>query len=130
MTLARDLDAPSVVLEVDEAILDLAVRQTRPRVIMLLNLSREYTRGVLMRQIARDELGKLRVQENVLETLDRTLNHLCENKVDLDQTKLTLGSLLQVEPGREAFVNHPEANSMLTREYRKPFVVPSESEVG
>jgi UDP-N-acetylmuramyl tripeptide synthase len=53
MTLARDPHAPTVLLEVDEAILGLAVRNTRPRAIMLLNLSREYTRGVLMRDIAR-----------------------------------------------------------------------------
>lgn len=53
MTLARDPHAPTVLLEVDEAILDLAVQATRPRAIMLLNLSREYTRGVLMRDLAR-----------------------------------------------------------------------------
>jgi hypothetical protein len=77
----------------------------------------------------RSELGKLKVHENVLQTLDRTLQHLGDNKVDLAETKLTLGARLAIEPDREAFVNNPPANSLLTREYRKPFVVPSESEV-
>jgi len=78
----------------------------------------------------RSELGKLKVHENVLETLDRTVQHLRDDKVDLEQTKLTLGALLQIEPDREAFVGNREANALLTREYRKPFEVPSEREVG
>jgi predicted dehydrogenase len=77
----------------------------------------------------RAELSKLKVNENVLETLDRTVQHLQENKVDLEKTPLTLGSVLQLEADREAFVNNPQANALLTREYRKPFVVPAENEV-
>jgi hypothetical protein len=65
-----------------------------------------------------------------LETLDRTLDHLRTNKVDLAATPLTLGSLLEIEPGRETFKNSKRADELLTREYRKPFVVPSESDVG
>jgi len=78
----------------------------------------------------RETLGRLKVHENVLETLDRTLDHLRTNKVDLATTPLTLGSLLEIEPGRETFKNSKRADELLTREYRKPFVVPSESEVG
>ena len=77
----------------------------------------------------REELGKLKVHENVLETLDRTVQHLNANHVDLAKTKLTLGTLLQIDPGKESFVNNPQANAFLTREYRKPFVVPTESEI-
>jgi predicted dehydrogenase len=74
-------------------------------------------------------LGKLKVQENVLETCDRTLRHLAENKVDLDKTKLTLGLLLAVDSEREAFADNPQANALLTREYRKPFVVPAAADI-
>jgi predicted dehydrogenase len=77
----------------------------------------------------RAELGKVKVHADVLETLDRTMQHLRDNKVDLEQTKLTLGSLLQLDSDREMFVNRPDANALLTREYRKPFVVPSAAEV-
>jgi hypothetical protein len=78
----------------------------------------------------RAELGKLKVHENVLETLDRTLAHLRDNKLDPEQTRLTLGRYLQVDRDREAFANDSQANALLTREYRKPFVVPTESEIG
>ena len=75
------------------------------------------------------ELGKLKVHDNVRETLERTVEHLRENKVDLAQTPLTLGALLHPDPEREAFVGQPRADAFLTREYRKPFVVPGESEI-
>jgi predicted dehydrogenase len=78
----------------------------------------------------RAELSKIKVHENVLETLDRTLQHLADNKVDLEKTPLTLGAPLQLDGDREAFVANAQANALLTREYRKPFVVPSEREIG
>ena len=77
----------------------------------------------------REQLGKLKVHENVQETLDRTLAHLKDNKVDVEQTKLTLGVVLTPDGDRERFVDNDAANALLTREYRKPFVVPTEAEV-
>src|SRR5207249_2644113 len=78
----------------------------------------------------RAELSKIKVHENVVETLNRTLQHLADNKINLENTPLTLGAPLTLEADREAFVNNAEANALLTREYRKPFVVPSEREIG
>src|SRR5436190_21379747 len=75
------------------------------------------------------ELGKLKVHEQVLETFERTRRHLVENTVDLDESKLTLGSLLRLDSDKEKFVHNPEADTMLARDYRKPFVVPAEKEV-
>ena len=63
------------------------------------------------------------------ETLDRTLEHLRENKINLEQTKLTLGALLHPAPDREAFVANSRADAFLTREYCKPFAVPTEAEI-
>jgi len=77
----------------------------------------------------REQLGKLKVSENVQETLDRTLAHLKDNKVDVEQTKLTLGVVLTPDGDRERFVENDAANALLTRDYRKPFVVPTEAEV-
>jgi predicted dehydrogenase len=77
----------------------------------------------------REQLGRLAVQENVLDTFDRTTSHLEANRVDLAQTRLTLGTHLQLDGEREAFVGNPAADALLSREYRKPFVVPSESEI-
>jgi predicted dehydrogenase len=78
----------------------------------------------------RSELGKLKVHENVLATLDRTLQHLGENMIDLAKTPLTLGALLHLDPAQERFLDSADANALLTREYRKPFVVPTEREIG
>ena len=47
-----------------------------------------------------------------------------------DRIPLSLDSVRRdlIESGREVFVNNAKANALLTREYRKPFVVPSESD--
>ena len=75
------------------------------------------------------ELGQLKVQGDLLETFERTRRHLVENNVDLDKSKLTLGPLLQLDSDKEKFVHNPEADTLLTRDYRQPFVVPAEKEV-
>ncbi|MBM3835417.1 MAG: Gfo/Idh/MocA family oxidoreductase [Verrucomicrobia bacterium] len=77
----------------------------------------------------REQLSQLKVHENVLETFERTSKHLTENSVDLEQSKLTLGPLLQIDSNQEKFLSNSQANALLTREYRKPFVVPAEKEV-
>src|SRR5439155_3841965 len=77
----------------------------------------------------RAELTKRKVHGNALETLDRTLQHLADNGVDLRKTPLTLGSFLEIDGNKEAFAHHTKANQLLIREYRKPFVVPTESQV-
>jgi predicted dehydrogenase len=58
------------------------------------------------------------------ESLARMEEHLKENKVPLDKTSYHLGRKLAVDPRAETFINDSEANAMLTREYRKPFIVP------
>jgi predicted dehydrogenase len=57
----------------------------------------------------------------------RMLEHLRANDVELARTPLTVGVPLLVDTRRERFTGpHAEqANELLTREYRAPFVVPS-----
>ena len=74
-------------------------------------------------------LNELKVHDNVQETLDRTVRHLQDNKVDLEMAKLIVGPVLHPDSERETFLDNPAANAFLTREYRKPFVVPVASEV-
>ncbi|VAX38593.1 hypothetical protein MNBD_PLANCTO02-2894, partial [hydrothermal vent metagenome] len=60
-----------------------------------------------------------------------------ENKVDIEKTKLAFGPLLKIDSKKEVFTNidfanvgfADVANGMLTRQYRKPFVVPSEKDL-
>jgi len=75
------------------------------------------------------QLAQLKVHDDVLETFERTRKHLVENNVDLDKSKLTLGPLLRLDSDKERFVDNSMANALLTRDYRKPFVVPAEKEV-
>ncbi|HZT82437.1 MAG TPA: Gfo/Idh/MocA family oxidoreductase, partial [Gemmataceae bacterium] len=62
--------------------------------------------------------------KDAAETLARTSEHLKENRVPLDETNYRVGRRLTVDPAKETFVGDTQANAMLTREYRKPFVVP------
>jgi hypothetical protein len=65
-----------------------------------------------------------------LETLERTVAHLADNKIEINgQTRLTLGARLEMDPKTETFAGNADANRMLTREYRAPFVVPAANQV-
>ena len=74
-------------------------------------------------------MESLKVHEDALETFERKQKHLANKTVDLQKTPLTLGATLRMKPGHEEFVGNDQANALLTREYRKPFVVPAENEI-
>ena len=65
------------------------------------------------------------------ETFERVVNHLQGNKVDLASAQLVGGAHLKLDGRKEVFVGElaGEANPYLTREYRKPFVVPAAKDV-
>jgi phage host-nuclease inhibitor protein Gam len=75
------------------------------------------------------QLAQLKVHGDALETFERTRKHLVENNVDLEKSKVTLGPLLRLDSHEEKFVDNPIADAFLTREYRKPFIVPAEKEI-
>ena len=63
-------------------------------------------------------------------TLQRMLDHLGANGVDLGETPLTLGTPLKMNPKTERFVPERattslDANELLSRDYRAPFTVPT-----
>lgn len=62
-------------------------------------------------------------------TLERTVEHLTENKVSTDETPFQLGQHLVLDPEHESFRDHAQANQMLTRDYRPPFIVPPAGQV-
>ncbi len=78
-------------------------------------LGREADPGEIRDQLSKDSAA--------LETLARMEEHLAANKVDLKKTRLAIGPVLRMDPAREIFIENPRANALLTRDYRKPFVV-------
>ena len=58
------------------------------------------------------------------ESYGRMTEHLRANEVDLDTSRLALGVGLTMDPKSERFIGNDQANEMLTRPYRKGYVVP------
>ncbi len=79
-------------------------------------------------KVSADELRKhladIKTLDDNEKTLDRTLEHLTANGVDLAKTPLSLGPLLKFDPEQELFTDHGSANEMLTRKYREQYTVP------
>jgi predicted dehydrogenase len=74
------------------------------------------------------EIGeKTKSSAALAEAHGRMIEHLRANSVDLGKTPLTVGVPLLVDARRERFTgpHAAQANEMLAREYRAPFVVPS-----
>ncbi len=58
------------------------------------------------------------------ETFERMQKHLKDNGVDLSSTKYRLGQALKINTKTESFVDSAKGDALLTRNYRKGFVVP------
>jgi len=67
-------------------------------------------------------------EKESLEAFERFQNHLLANKVSLKKTPAVLGPWLKMNYKRERFIGKfsKRANKLLTRNYRKPFVVPEQ----
>ena len=64
--------------------------------------------------------------KQVVEAFHNIEENLKAVGVKLDETNYRLGRTLAFNPETEQFVGDDEANKLLTRDYRKPFVVPAE----
>jgi hypothetical protein len=62
--------------------------------------------------------------QDLSESFHRMQEHMAANQVDFKLTPLKLGVPLEMDAKAERFTSSREANQMLTRDYRKPFVVP------
>lgn len=78
---------------------------------------------------SRDVAAGLMVHDDSAATFDRMIAHLKDNEVDLKQYPLTVGRHLKLDPIKETFVDDAEADLLLTRKYRAPFVVPAEKDI-
>jgi predicted dehydrogenase len=72
-----------------------------------------------------DEIREaVKSNKDLAEALGRMEQHLAANNVDLKQTPATLGAVLKMDPKTERFIGNAQADQLLTRDYRAPFVVP------
>jgi predicted dehydrogenase len=62
-----------------------------------------------------------------LEACERAYEHLRANGVNLEETRAALGPVLKMDPKTERFLDHDQASALLTRDYRKPYVVPEKA---
>jgi hypothetical protein len=67
---------------------------------------------------------KIKADKEATDSLDRMIEHLGKNGVDVKVDQLALGEFLKMNPETEKFVGNAEADKLLTRDYRKPYVVP------
>ena len=74
---------------------------------------------------ARKRLALWTSQDDALNTFDQFSTHLNENGMDPSNTRINFGAELVMDSPRETFVDHAEANRLLTREYRAPFTLPT-----
>lgn len=69
-------------------------------------------------------MEQIKGNKEAAESFGRMREHLARNEVNFKETPLYLGESLKMDPSKERFIGNEDANRMLTREYRKPFVVP------
>jgi predicted dehydrogenase len=76
-----------------------------------------------------EKLQGLQSAEHAVDSYQRFKDHLTKNKIDLATAKLGYGVKLDFDPAKEVFKDNPQADAMLTREYRAPYVVPAAGQV-
>ena len=79
------------------------------------------------KEVARGEVQEVvKANKHAMSTFERFMAHLDAYKIDVKKTPITLGPWLQMDPDKERFVGPlaDKANKYLTRDYRKPFIVP------
>ena len=62
----------------------------------------------------------------MVEAFEAVRDNLKMVNIKLDEATYMLGRTLRLDPVNERFVDDEAANALLTRPYRKPFIVPQE----
>jgi predicted dehydrogenase len=73
---------------------------------------------------AKEVMDSVGNNEYVRDAVDRMLQHLRANEVDVDHPVVTVGADLTMDPATERFTNNQAADEMLRRHDRAPFLVP------
>ena len=65
--------------------------------------------------------------KDAMETFGRFEDHLAGNGIKLEENSYHLGPTLKIDPKKEHFRDNAQANAMLTRPYRAPYIVPQKA---
>ena len=74
-------------------------------------------------------LSDVKSLDDNAKTLDRTVKHLQDSKVDLDKYPISMGPLLKFDPEKEVFPDNDDATKLCSREYREGFECPTADKV-
>lgn len=80
--------------------------------------------GEPLRQHFANFIKAVRARDTKLQNGPVETAHLSSSLAHLGNISYRLGRQLKFDPQAETFVNDPEADALLTRQYREPFVVP------
>jgi predicted dehydrogenase len=105
-----------------ELVADIEEGHTSAALVHLANISHRLGKTAPDGEIT----DRIAGQKELAKSYKRFKTHLDANGVDLKTTAATLGPMLTVDPRAERFIGDfsDEANKLVTRQYRKPFVVP------
>jgi hypothetical protein len=73
---------------------------------------------------AAEILASVAGHDPLCDSVDRMVAHLRANEIDVDGPTITAGVWLDMDPATEQFTNSPDANGLVRRHDRKPYVVP------
>jgi hypothetical protein len=83
----------------------------------------------LGQKTSRDEVMEvIKGNKEMIETFERFQEHLLLNAVNIKETPRILGPWLEMDPHSEKFIGEfsGQANELVSRQYREPFVVPDQ----
>jgi predicted dehydrogenase len=66
---------------------------------------------------------QIKGNRDALPTFQRMAEHLAANKVDMEKTRATLGLVLRMDQANSKFIENEEANNLLARKPREPYVI-------
>jgi hypothetical protein len=113
----------------DDLNCDVAKGVQSASLVHMANVSYRLGQQIPLAQVA-DRLKDVKMSDNAQETLDRTVDHLKDNGVNLDdKTMFQCGEYLKFDPHGMAFIGNSKANDLMTREYRSGFEVPATGKV-
>ncbi|NLY01481.1 MAG: Gfo/Idh/MocA family oxidoreductase [Rhodopirellula sp.] len=96
--------------------------------IHVANISHRLGRPASPKEI-QEALEARKTHPYAMEMLEEICQYLRDRQIDLEKTPLALGPSIEIDSDRENFIGNPAANTLLTRDYRRPFVVPAENEL-